>query len=106
MVLILTLKPKIVINQAVIVVPILAPIITLIDSVSVNNPAFEKLTTINVVAEEDCITDVIKNPVRTPKTRLDVMEANIDRSLFPASFKSASLITFMPKRNKPKAPNN
>ena len=53
MALILTLKPKIVINQAVMVVPILAPIITLMASVSVNNPALEKLTTISVVAEDD-----------------------------------------------------
>ncbi len=53
MVLILTLKPRMVINHAVIVVPILAPIITLIDSVNVNNPALEKLTTIKVVAEDD-----------------------------------------------------
>ena len=51
MALMLTLKPNIVINQAVIVVPIFAPIITLIDSTSVSNPALEKLTTINVVAE-------------------------------------------------------
>ena len=51
--LILTLKPKMVINQAVIVVPILAPIITLIDSVNDSKEALEKLTTIKVVAEED-----------------------------------------------------
>ena len=51
--LILTLNPNIVINQAVIVVPILAPIITLIDSVSVSKEALEKLTTMSVVAEDD-----------------------------------------------------
>jgi hypothetical protein len=53
MALILTLNPRMVINQAVIVVPILAPIMTLIDSVRVNKEALEKLTTISVVAEED-----------------------------------------------------
>ena len=66
MALILTLNPRIVINHAVMVVPILAPIITLIDSVRVSSEALEKLTTIKVVAEEDCITDVIEKPVRIP----------------------------------------
>ena len=49
--------------QAVTVVPILAPIMTLIDSASVSNPAFTKLTTITVVAEEDWIRAVINTPV-------------------------------------------
>ena len=52
--------------QAVTVVPMLAPIITLMDSASVSNPAFTKLTTITVVAEEDWIRAVINTPVRTP----------------------------------------
>ena len=39
--------------HAVTVVPILAPIITPIDWESVRSPAFTKLTTITVVAEED-----------------------------------------------------
>ena len=39
--------------HAVTVVPILAPIITEIDSANVNNPAFTKLTTITVVADDD-----------------------------------------------------
>ena len=48
-----TLNPNIEIIHAVTVVPILAPMITLIDSASVSNPALTKLTTITVVAEED-----------------------------------------------------
>ena len=58
-----TLNPKIEMIQAVTVVPILAPIITLMDSASVSNPAFTKLTTITVVAEEDWIRAVIKLPL-------------------------------------------
>ena len=54
-----TLNPKIEMIQAVTVVPMLAPIITLMDSASVSNPAFTKLTTITVVAEEDWIRAVI-----------------------------------------------
>jgi len=51
--LILILNPKIDIIQAVTVVPILAPIITPIDSNNESSPALTKLTTITVVAEED-----------------------------------------------------
>ena len=47
------LKPSKEIIQAVTVVPILAPIITAIAPVRVKSPAFTKLTTITVVAEED-----------------------------------------------------
>ena len=50
---ILTLNPKSEMIQAVTVVPILAPIITVMDCSKVSNPAFTKLTTITVVADED-----------------------------------------------------
>jgi len=39
--------------QAVIVVPIFAPIITPTDAIRDNNPAFTKLTIITVVADDD-----------------------------------------------------
>jgi hypothetical protein len=104
MALMLTLKPRSVINHAVMVVPILAPMITLIASGKVNKEALEKLTTISVVAEEDCMTDVMRNPVAIPKNRFEVMVASMERILFPASRSKASLITFIPKRNKPKEP--
>ena len=81
-----TLNPKIEMIQAVTVVPILAPIITLMDSASVSNPAFTKLTTITVVAEEDWIRAVINTPVRTPVTRLVVIAVRILRNLSPATF--------------------
>ena len=48
-----TLKPRAEIIHAVTVVPMFAPIITPIDWESVSKPAFTKLTTITVVAEED-----------------------------------------------------
>ena len=46
-------------------VPILAPIITVMDCMSVSNPAFTKLITITVVAEDDWMMDVINKPVST-----------------------------------------
>ena len=104
--LMLTLNPNIVINHAVMVVPILAPMITLTASGKVSKEALEKLTTISVVAEEDCITEVMRKPVAMPKNRLDVMVARIERILLPASFNKESLITFIPKRNNPREPIN
>ena len=91
-----TLKPNMEMIQAVTVVPILAPIITLIDSVRVNNPAFTKLTTITVVADEDWIRAVISTPVKTPVTRLVVIAVRILRNLSPATFCKPSLIIFIP----------
>ena len=91
-----TLNPKIEIIQAVTVVPILAPIMTLMDSASVSNPAFTKLTTITVVAEEDWIRAVINTPVKTPVTRLVVIAVRILRNLSPATFCKPSLIIFIP----------
>ena len=48
----LTLKPKSAIIHAVNVVPTLAPMITAIDCARVIRPAFTKLTTITVDADE------------------------------------------------------
>ena len=48
-----TLKPRAEMIHAVTVVPILAPMITPMDCARVSRPAFTKLTTITVVAEED-----------------------------------------------------
>lgn len=81
-----TLKPKAEIIHAVTVVPILAPIMTPMDCESVNNPALTKLTTITVVAEEDCTSAVISTPVNIPVTLLVVIAVNIFRSLSPANF--------------------
>ncbi len=91
-----TLNPKIEMIQAVTVVPIFAPIMTLMDSASVSKPAFTKLTTITVVAEEDWIRAVINTPVKTPVTRLVVIAVRILRNLSPATFCKPSLIIFIP----------
>ena len=81
-----TLKPKIEIIHAVTVVPTLAPIITDTDCVKESKPAFTKLTTITVVAEEDCIRAVINTPVSTPVTRLVVIAVRIPLNRSPATF--------------------
>ena len=49
---ILNFNPKSVINQILMVVPILAPIVTAIESLKVIKPAFTKLTSITVVADD------------------------------------------------------
>ena len=105
MVIILNLKPTNETNQAVTVVPILAPIMTVIDSASDNNPAFTKLTTITVVALDDRMMEVMATPVNTPITRFLVMLAKMVRILSPATFCKASLIMVIPKRNKPNDPH-
>jgi len=64
MAVILNLKPITETIQVVTVVPILAPIITPIACTSESKEALTKLTTMTVVAEDDCIKEVVKNPVK------------------------------------------
>lgn len=90
------LKPKAEMIQAVTVVPILAPMMTPIDWPNVSKPAFTKLTTITVVAEDDWIRAVIKTPVSMPVTRLVVIAVKIRRNRSPANFCKPSLMVFMP----------
>ncbi len=80
------LNPSSEMIQAVIVVPILAPIITPIACKSVSSPALTNPTTITVVALEDCIMEVMTSPVITPLKRFDVIEERSLRSLSPAAF--------------------
>ena len=91
-----TWKPNAEITQAVTVVPILAPMMTLMDWANVSSPALTKLTTITVVADEDCTRAVINEPVKTPVTRLVVITVKILRRRSPANFCSPSLIIFIP----------
>ena len=100
------LKPKNATIQAVMVVPILAPIITPMACTKVRSPALTKLTTITVVADEDWITAVIPTPVNTPFNGLDVIADKNPRNLSPAAFCRPELIKFIPYRNIPNAPNN
>lgn len=90
--------------HAVIVVPILAPKMTPTDFARGSKPAFTKLTTITVVAEEDCIIAVINNPVKTPVNRLEVIEDKMPRIPSPATFCKASLIIFIPNKKRPSEP--
>ena len=69
---------------------------TLMDCTKVSKPALTKLTTITVVAEEDCTRAVINAPVTTPVTRLVVMTVRILRRRSPANFCNPSLMIFMP----------
>ena len=73
-------------SHAVTVVPMFAPIITPIACVRVRRPAFTKLTTITVVADEDWIIDVMPNPVSTPLNGLDVIAESSLRRLSPDAF--------------------
>lgn len=90
------MKPKREMIQAVKVVPILAPIITLIACLRVRSPAFTKPTTITVVALEDWITAVTPSPVTTPLSGLEVIEARNLRRPEPAAFCNPELIRFIP----------
>ena len=83
----------------------LAPMITPIDCVNVSSPAFTKLTTITVVAEEDWISAVINTPVSIPVTRLVVIAVRILRKRSPANFCNPSLMVFIPYRNNANDPN-
>ena len=83
---ILNWKPKIDIIQAVIVVPILAPMITEMACVKVRRPALTKLTVITVVAVDDCTAAVTNAPVSNPVNRFVVMAPRILRSRSPVSF--------------------
>jgi hypothetical protein len=88
--------PPSTIIHAVRVVPMFAPMMTLMACDSVSNPAETKDTVITVVAVEDCTLAVMNVPVRRLVTRLVVIVASTFRNLEPAIFCSPSLITFMP----------
>ena len=73
-------------SHAVTVVPMFAPIMTPMAWARVRRPAFTKLTTMTVVADDDWITDVIPSPVSTPLRGFEVMADSNPRSLSPAAF--------------------
>jgi len=97
-------KPKKAINHAVNVVPIFAPIMILMASNKLSIPALTKLTTITVVADDDWMSAAMKTPVNTPFALFDVMVEITKRMRSPKTFCNASLISFIPKRNKAVAP--
>ena len=82
--------------QALIVVPILAPMIMEMAWLRVSRAAFTKETVITVVAAEDWTATVTRAPVATPDKRLVVIAPRRCLRPGPAIFCSASLITFIP----------
>ena len=82
--------------QAVSVVPMLAPIITPMALPRVRSPAFTKLTTIMVVADEDCTRAVTTVPVSTRLNELEVILAIKALRRSPADFWRPSLISAIP----------
>jgi hypothetical protein len=74
--------------------------------VRVRSPAFTKLTTITVVADEDWMIEVIPTPVKTPLRGLEVIAERNPRNLSPAAFCKPELIKFIPYRNIPSAPSS
>lgn len=86
------------------VVPILAPIITLMAWPSDSSCALTNETVITVVADEDCTATVMSIPVKTPAKRLLVMADKVWRKWGPLIFCNDSLSMIMPKTSKARAP--
>ena len=78
-------KPADIIH-AVRVVPMFAPMMTLMACANVNKPALTNETVMTVVAVDDCTAAVTKIPVRIPVSRLVVIAPRICRSCGPAIF--------------------
>ena len=87
-------------THAVTVVPILAPMITLMACFNVIRPEFTNPTTMTVVAEELCITAVIPSPVRSPAALFVVSLPRSCRRFPPALRSNACPIMLMPNRNR------
>ena len=90
------LKPKMEMIQAVIVVPIFAPIITPMAWARVSSPALTKPTTITVVALEDWTSAVTPSPESIPLNGLEVIVPRSFLILPPAAFCMPELIMFIP----------
>ena len=72
--------------HAVTVVPMCAPMMTLMACMSVSSPALTKETVMSVVAVELCTAAVTNMPVNSPMKRLVVMAPRTCRSCEPAIF--------------------
>ena len=82
--------------HAVRVVPIFAPMMTPMALPKVRSPALTKLTTMMVVAEEDCTRAVTTVPVSTRLKAFEVIEAMKALRRSPADFWRPSLISAIP----------
>ena len=92
-------------SQTVMVVPMLAPNNTPIDSRMVNSPAFTRLTKVTVTAELDCNRLVTNKPVIVPTHVLWVMLDRNSRKDVAEARRMASLRVRIPNRNTPTPPN-
>ena len=86
------------------VVPMFAPIIMPMALASFMIPEFTKPTTMTVVAEEDCMTAVTREPSRMPLNVVDVSLPRMVSNLLPATRLRPSPRSDMPKRKKPRPP--
>ncbi len=91
-------------KNAVVVVPMLAPMITPVAWTRVSNPELTNPITITVVAELDCIKTVTITPTNTALMGLPVTLFRINCNLEPAAFSRPSPIIFMPYRKRPNPP--
>ena len=91
---------------AVKVLPILAPIMTPTDWVSVIKPAEMNPTTSTVVTDEELSTAVTKAPVNAPINLFLVRRDSTFLSVSPAAALSPSDICSIPNRNMASPPNN
>ena len=92
-------------SQIVNVVPMFAPISTLMDSTSVMRRDTTKPTSITVTMDDDCIKSAAAIPVATPDSRLPV--ANDMKCLRPSPLAawSPSERCRIPSRNRPSPPH-
>ena len=93
-------------NWAVMVDPILAPMITPTDWVNVMTPAVIKLTTNTVVTDDELRTAVTKAPVTAPIRRLFVILERRTFRVSPAAFFSPSESISSPARNSARPPKS
>ena len=91
---------------AVIVVPILAPMITPIAWVSFIRPELTKPITMTSVADELCTSIVMPRPTRTATILFFVACSKITWRLSPQAFLSPEDIIVIPKRKRPTPPSN
>ncbi len=90
--------------HAVMVVPMLAPMIILMACLKLMRPELTKPTTMTVVAEELCMTAVTPIPVSSPASLPVVSRSSRARRCPPALRSRACPMRLMPNRNRLKPP--
>ena len=92
--------------QAVSVVPMLAPMMTLMACTRVSKPALTNETVIKVVAVELWTAAVTNMPVKAPVKRFVVIAPSTWRNCGPANVCRAALIDFIPNMSKAREPSS